>query len=98
MDSNDEIRRKKLLKYVEKDAEICKKGCPMYCRSRWNKGGPKFCDAKRIEEAMDGLHLEELHAMAIKMMWAKTSYCREGVYDFALAAQRRIIINKLEGT
>ena len=82
---------------MDPDDEICEKSCRMYCRNRWNFGRPKFCDAKRIEDALDGLHGDELFNMAIRLMWEKSSYVREGQYDYVLAVQRAIITNKLEG-
>ena len=82
---------------MDPDDEICKKSCRMYCRNRWNFGRPKFCDAKRIEDALNGLHGDELFNMAIRLMWEKSSYVREGQYDYVLAVQRAIITNKLEG-
>ena len=82
---------------MDPDDEICKKGCRMYCRDRWNFGRPKFCDVKRITEALDGLHQVELFNMAVKLMWEKSSYVREGQYDYVLAVQRGIITDKLEG-
>ena len=54
---------------MDPDDEICKKSCRMYCRNRWNFGRPKFCDAKRIEDALNGLHGDELFNMAIRLMW-----------------------------
>ena len=86
-----------LKKNMDLDDEICKKSCRMYCRNRWNFGRPKFCDAKRIENALNGLHGDELFNMAIRLMWEKSSYVREGQYDYVLAVQRAIITNKLEG-
>ena len=82
---------------MDSDDEICPKSCRMYCRNRWNFGRPKFCDAKRIEDALDGLHGDELFNMAIQLMWEKSSYVREGQYDYVLAVQRAIITEKLEG-
>ena len=83
---------------MDSDDEICPKSCRMYCRNRWNFGRPKFCDAKRIKDALDGLHGAELFNMAKHLMLEKSSYVREGQYDYVLAVQRGIITNKLEGT
>ena len=68
---------------MDPDDEICNKSCRMYCRNRWNFGRPKFCDAKRIEDALNGLHGDELFNMAIRLMWEKSSYVREVLqYDY----------------